>query len=249
MYKFSDARMMSRSPIFALALVVIVLCRVASADAILDQSYELTSFVSQGGVGGTSAQNVAQTIRVGVSGMLTQIDFWAYGNSVGVGDLRIDIRPTEVDGSPNELNSWAFAAITIPRANFQMDPVGNPPPISPFLVSVDFSSFGLMFDSGDMFAINFTNTSVETGTVGFAILGNFGPGGSLGPYDRGQAFLRSNDLMNGNFYAWEGHSANVGPVDLGFRTYMTPVPEPSSFLAHSLLFLSLAAFRRVRIGG
>ena len=35
--------------------------------------------------------------------------------------------------------------------------------------------------------------------------------------------------MNGEFFVWEGGTAQVGPVDLGFRTFVTDstaIPEP-----------------------
>lgn len=170
----------------------------ATAAVVLDQLHVLTKFESQGGVVGhptiTYFSNVAQTVRVGVTGQLVQIDFWANRVAGPFGELVFEVRPAEADGSPVEDDNSVLADVVIPADSVQPLDEGHPPDIGPNLLSLDLSPFNLVFSSGELFAFNFR-------AVGsFGVLGDYGPGGGVGPYDKGHAFRRVFDLMDGKFY-------------------------------------------------
>ena len=215
-------------------------------EEVLDQSHVLTHFESDAGPFG-AVRDVAQTIRVGVTGQLTRLEFWGYNGSSdpnATGTASLDIRLTETDGSPVEDDSSALAQVLLSSAETSTLGPGNPPPITHLLVSIDLTQFNLFFNAGDYFTVNFSDPSPGE-NFGLHVLGDYGPGGSLGPYPIGQAFLRRTDIMNGEFYAWDGGSAQVGPVDLGFRTFML-VPEPSTFV---LLGIGAISFFLRKKGG
>jgi hypothetical protein len=123
--------------------------------------------------------------------------------------------------------------VVIARNSVSPIPSGNPnpPPIEPLLISLDLSPLNLFFQTGELVAFNFSSIGAND-SIAFAVMGNFGPGGSVGPYANGQAFRRS---PTNEFFPWDAGTVEVGPVDLGFRTYVNVVPEPNNLVIMSLL--------------
>jgi len=205
----------------------------ATASVLLDQSHVLTRYMSGASVGGSSQHKVAQTVRVGVTGQLTQLDFWAHASLAGSGDLICDIRPTETDGSPVEDDLSILAQVIIPRGDIAViERVSSVSliPVGPLLISLDLTPFDLSFQSGDLFAFSFSNAWTGSISSGIGILGDYATG--AGPYPSGQAF-RVNS--NGNYFLWD--SVDI-QVDLGFRTFVepsNPVPEPATIVIWSIL--------------
>jgi hypothetical protein len=218
------------SGMLAIGLVVSSSSSRVFADAVLDQSFELMNLVSQGGVGSSLRANTAQTVKFGITGQLTRVDFWAFSTATGIGDLIVDIRATEPDGSPAEDDLSVLAQVTVPRASVVSNDNLGPSPVDvdPLLISVDLMPFNLHFQAGDRLAINFSGTESPNETVAYAILGNFGAAGTNLPYENGAAYLRVSDLMDGEFFAWTFNDQGARSVDLGFRTFVLPVPEPST---------------------
>jgi hypothetical protein len=208
--------------LLVLSIVITISCGTICASEVADQAHVLASITSSAGVGGLSERNVAQTFRVGISGQLTKLEFWAYRTIANVGDLTFDLRPVTPDGKPVEDDDLAFAELVIPRNEIMGLGSASTPPIEPLLVSLDLTPFGLFFQSGDLVAFNFR--SIATDSIRFGILGNYGPKGGQGPYANGQAFMRTDSV----FYPWEGTGPEIGPIDLGFKTFVRAVPEPSA---------------------
>jgi hypothetical protein len=182
---------------------------------------------------------------------LTRFEFWATKQSAGNGNLVLDFRPLDVDGSPMENDAAVLAQLIIPRDSIAtLDGGPVPASVSPYLVSVDLASFGLFFDAGDLFAFNFSNTDSSGGQfgTGFSILGNVSPDG--GPYSAGAAYRRDNQHGNIGFFPWVG-GVGDGTVDMGFRTYVNAVmevPEPFALAIWAVLGVNALAivWRRQR---
>jgi hypothetical protein len=98
----------------------------------------------------------------------------------------------------------------------------------------------LFFHVGDNFAFAFRNTDPSGGDIGtaFSVLGDLASG--LGPYPYGQAFLRNNEQVSGEFFEW---ATTTQTVDLGFRTYVVPVPEPATLTLMVLILMSTRMHR------
>jgi hypothetical protein len=206
---------------------------------VIDQSHVLTSVESQGGVGGSDEQDVAQTFRMGMSGRLVQLDFWAFRAATGAaGDLVFDIRPTTNDGRPVESDAEVLAQLVIPRDSVMPLSSVVPAPVEPLLIQLDLTPFNLYFQTGELVAFSFGNVGGNE-ISGFAILGDYESLGSQGPYENGQAFRRDNDVLPTEFRPWE--STFLGPIDFGFRTYVEAIPEPST-----LILLAMAALGKLR---
>jgi hypothetical protein len=221
--------------------------------SIQDQAHELTRYQTGSVIGQThdgSYQSVAQTVRAGITGRLSKIDFWAYSlnrSTAESSDLIIDIRTTEPDGSPSEPDTSILGQVSLPWSDFvnQSDlPPYDDDQIDQILVSADLTSLNLNFSEGDMFAIHFSINPSQT-EGGYGIRADYEPGPpDIGPYSDGAAYLRTNAPYTGpfvnEFYQWQyPHPISGEPAeesnDIGFRTFVTPIPEPSSILVWALL--------------
>jgi hypothetical protein len=233
-----------------LSACVVVISVVNSALAlteVLDQSFDLTRYMSDAGVGYNNNQNVAQSVRVGITGQLSRIEFWTHRPGNEPGDLKLDFRPLQLSGFPADSDSSSFGQVVIPGDNIAiLTGPGLPPDVSPFLLSVDVTSLNLHFNAGDYFAVNFSNTDPSGGTVGtaFGVMGDIAT--APGPYAIGQAYLRNSQQNSGQYFLFTDGLANLpGPnwVDLGFRTFVL-VPEPSTLFFLAIGAVSLLGRRR-----
>lgn len=172
-----------------------------------------------------------------------------------------DIRPTESDGAPTRDDSSILAQVVIPRSDFVIDPnqgLSDPPPIGPLQISVDLSIFNLFFEVDDLLAINFSATENSGPGPNFAIMGDFN-GSPFRPYETGQAFLRRDDAFVGDYHQWSApNSPEIGGIDLGFRTYVSPcsefpgggasvVPVPAAAWLFGTAMLGLVGFSRRKV--
>lgn len=174
-----------------------------AASAVLDQSSPTGSaqtFVGAGG--GDTPGDRAQTFVVGIEGVLTAIDVQVAQSSVG-GTVLLDVRPTDASGRPLAGNESILAS----ASNASVTEI-------PSFASFDVSAANLFVSPGDRLAIVLRSNSGR-----FSWYGQFSD-----PYAHGSAFFR-NGFSSG---FW---SASLSPgVDLAFRTYVAPVPEPGGFL-------------------
>jgi hypothetical protein len=219
-------------------------CAAASGE-FLDQSFVLTRFSSNAGAGSGIDQNVAQSVHAGIAGQLSRIEFWAFRSNPDLGDLAVDIRPVDVNGKPVENNLLRFGQVIVPHANIATLAGTAPSDLPRYLLSVDLRPLNLFLNAGDHFAVNFSN-SISAGVVG--ILGDYAP--NPGPYISGQAFLRNAAYNSGAFTLWSDNYPNPSPgslwVDLGFRTFVSPVPEPATSILLIAALITFAPVRRQR---
>ena len=91
-------------------------------------------------------------------------------------------------------------------------------------ISIDVSSANLMLSPGTTFTIAIRGLGPDSGCCNLR-------GSGYGFYPAGQLFL------NGSLYS-------AGDIDLGFRSYVNAVPEPSSYALMAVGLVGIAALRR-----
>jgi hypothetical protein len=201
--------------------------------AILDQLYEPVSPSEYVVVGGSIYS--AQTFTVGTNGKLSQIDLFLGAFGAPSGNLVLDIFPTS-NGAPIDDNMNSLAHITIPTDNI------NLPHASGSWINIDISSSHVDVAQNDILAIvlhgEFTNVeTAEDGTPFWNYLEWLGTAdeGVFGKESYHRSLVSSNDpwILDRGFICipdgpFSAHIEEVGPVCRGFRTYVEPVPEPST---------------------
>lgn len=177
-----------------------VLHRPASA-TVLDQ--ENPAFSTSNAFLSTHAR--AQTFTVGLSGQLAAVEAYL-GNPFErfESDLILSVRPTDSEGVPLVADDFDLATSTLSVA---VVPRGKQ------FIRFEFAEPLPEVQVGDVLAIIIW----ATGPVG-----NVGWGGSINdPYPQGTGYsLRQPP---------EGEPWSPSSIDLSFRTYVLPVPEPSAF--------------------
>ncbi len=177
--------------------------------AVLDQSYVPPSAplqwgdIGENGSGGKAEQ--AQTFRVGIDGRLIGADLYLTGYGE---NLLLEVRRVTADGLPSESSADLLgAAIASPGS------LGGVR-----FVSFDFGPKGPMVAAGETLAL----------VVQSLGRGLYDWGGNSGdPYPHGGIVARSS-VYNDDRWFIPSYPASVS--DYGFRTYVEPVPEPSTVL-------------------
>ncbi len=192
------------------------------AAPILDQVYD-PSPPSLGSILTVDKLDAVQTFTVGVGGTLTNVEFLVSRNAGTVSDLLFDVRATTAGGAPIEDDLTTLASVTIPGASISTSlPAG--------FINVDISSFGVIVSPGDVLAFALRPTAGE----GF----NWGKGGG-NPYPGGASYWR---FASAGITTW---TFDVS-ADMGFKTYVDPVPEPASLAL--MLVAGAVMLGRVRGG-
>lgn len=166
-----------QSQISALALIILLAItgvRSASASEVLDQSY--IPILHRGGLEVTENQPVAQTFTVGIAGMLTRIELVGINHHrciVTMDDLVVELAPT-LNGEPT---LPVLATVALPPSAI---------PITSGTITVDFTSFSLPVEVGDVLAI-VLRTSAEGSQCTYAWDGDLGydGGGTYVPWYAG----------------------------------------------------------------
>jgi hypothetical protein len=170
--------------------------------------------------GPVSYNSVAAVVTVGVSGLLSKVELQVAGT--GVANLTMYLLPVSggapATGLGSALASWSVTS-----------PVWSSPGLYP-ITAVDTSSAGLIFSSGDKFAI-VLESSTPNVVTGW---GTFGLWGSVTPFDR------SNPTA-----AWDTNVLGSG-WDPALRTTMSAVPEPGTLALAGIGLLGMV-FRRRRL--
>jgi hypothetical protein len=201
-------------------LIILILARVGYGQAVVDQSHISSTWGYQGNVAGGRGSlpiDKAQTFTVGVSGKLSAFDVWVVKESVVTQPLVFDFRPT-VAGAPIEADSGAeiLASGEVPASLVPTRESGSLPFV---LTHVELGDTAFDISAGDVLALALRSDD---------------PGGQF----NGVAYSwQARDDLYARGDSYQRHTSTVtwelpfgGPKDYFFRTYVVPVPEPSSLL-------------------
>jgi hypothetical protein len=191
------------------------------ASPVQDQLFQPSPTGQLISVGNSSDQSLAQTFTVGVAGTLTRFD--AYIEDAGGGGNLVlwNIQPT-VGGVPDQsvtvsLASGTFLSTAAPQNSFSF-----------YTINLDSSPISV--SPGEVLAIAFSTANSGT-SISWQ-------GEKPNPYAHGDAFV---GVPGANSTAWS--TSFLAGYDLGFRTYVEPVPEPSSAF---LLFVGVCGVLGIR---
>jgi hypothetical protein len=193
----------------------------------LDQFY-VPTLVPHNGLLAEDSQTVAQTFTVGVGGRLTAIELELGCCLSGTGtttfpvdDLLIEIRTSLSDGSPSDhvLATTTASSRTLAVGTFAFE-----------RFSLAHSEFPVR--PGERYAIVLSSLAPPLGGLNPYAWG----GDGIGQYDRGSVYV-ARPSTGGEFF--------LTSFDMGFRTFVNPVPEPASFTLVALA--AAAAMARARI--
>jgi hypothetical protein len=199
----------------------IILCATAfpvsaQAGAMLDQSFDPSGYSQVYADvkldSGDYAQE-AQSFQVGIGGRLTQADLLLQGTGYEVqGNLELQLRRTNASGLPSDSPADVLAV-----ANLAESAV---PARQPGFVAFNFGPDAPLVKTGDLLSLVLIETVPGSGLVDWI-------GTSGNRYGLGQSLVKSHLFYHDNWAAPDGFN---GGLDLGFKTYVEPVPEPSSLL-------------------
>jgi hypothetical protein len=187
-------------------LVTLMTTPVVVSAQVLDQGFQPTGQLIS--IGTSSDRALAQTFTVGVSGMLTRFDAYVAGGPVAVSVIW-EIRPT-INGVPVESATASLASGTF---------LGNAASQNWSFYTVNLAS-PIPVSTGEVLAIDLRT---PPGYNGVSISWE---GERPDPYTGGYAFVGTPvGIPDPNATAWA--TSTLAGYDLGFRTYVEPVPEPS----------------------
>lgn len=188
-----------------------------STVAILDQESFGPVGVGSGfnaNVGFGGAIDHAQTLTVGASGALEQIDLFLRREDQTTEPLVLDIRTVGSEGFPTTDDSGAtvLGSIEIPASEVTLD--GD-------WLEIDVSALGIVIEEGETLALVLqSNQNLGNVAAGYSWLGD-----QEGSYTGGSSFDRF------GAGAWRSvFDDSTRPADLYFRTFVSPlaVPEPTA---------------------
>jgi hypothetical protein len=195
----------------------------ARGAVVLDQSFDPTGHITvNAGIAGFNAhQERAETFKVGFTGFLTRVDVYAEVFAPATGSLTMDIRKTVASGAPDPAITplGALASVSVPATSFPSAPTGR---FVTFTLSTPLPVFANTTLAMDL--------HVSPGGSSFGLLGSTGD-----PYLPGKAYER--ETTNHNWVNETGY-------DLGFQTFVEPVPLPPGLGAGSVVAIGALVARR-----
>jgi hypothetical protein len=194
---------------------------------VLDQSFDPTGHITvNAGIAGFNAnQERAQTFKVGLTGFLTRIDVYASVVAPATGSLKLDVRKTDANGAPDPAITplGVLATVSVPATSFPSPTNGR---FVTFMLNTPMPVFANTLLAMDL--------HVSAGGSSFHLLGSTGD-----PYVFGKAYER--ETTNHNWINETGY-------DLGFQTFVEPVPLPPGLGAGIATALGVLVARRFRGG-
>jgi hypothetical protein len=136
----------------------------------------------------------------------------------GDADLQFDIRPA-ANGVPVESDSMTLASVTVPASTV---------PLPASFLEFDLSSFGIPVSQGEVLAIVLSGNSRWFGAPN-------------DPYSPGAAYFR-------RFPDMPTFTPVFDNLDVGFKTFVEPIPEPSALVLISVGIIGLGFLRSRRAG-
>lgn len=151
---------------------------------------------------------LAQTFTVGVSGLLDRVEVRA-NPTQKIGDLLVEIQNTDAQGKPILTGPSVLAAASVPLTDLPDQGFG----------AIDFSQSNFTMHEGDVLALVMRR---DRG----------GDGSQFGVAWYGGLTAKNQDYPGGAAWGVFGQSdwirsANGRTSDYGFRTYVTPLPDPA----------------------
>ena len=178
----------------------------------------------------------AQTFTAGESGLLSRVELRLGGTGRPDGNFNVYVRSAET-GFPMGNN---LGALTVPRSTL-------PFPIRPnAYVSLDMSSQGIHVTAGDRLAIivDIRDTpGVEWG-LGRTVQAG---GNAVGGYSGGLASV-ANSQSGWAVLPFNPSLPDTIGLDFNFRTFVQPIPEPTTVASCFILCLTMAAVRGKPLG-
>jgi hypothetical protein len=134
-----------------------------------------------------------------------------------------------VDQYFNGLLGPLLGTITLPSSSIPLAPNALPPvgAASAFSLSIDLTSLDVFVAAGQLYAIAETPTAVSSPAIimnGMSWVSSVAAG-TTDNYTQGYAFR----VFSDTFGSGTRISGSLSPnLDLGFRTYVSPIPEPDA---------------------
>ena len=196
-----------------------------NAGLIIDQDHIFTT--SSGSAAAVeSYQTIAQTFTVGISGKLSAIDLLLFKNEEASGELTLSIYST-FNNAPDTTAPSLFSQ-SYPVSMLKLENPLNYADTTDNLVKFNLSSANIKVVVGEVYAYVLTRSLYTNPDWVLA-------------YE-----LNSSKYMRGGFYLKQPQDLNwraINSVDLGFRTYVSKVPEPSTHTILALGLMGLASRR------
>ena len=213
-----------------IAVAVVVLLGHNCCGAVLDQAYLDEDLV------GVAALFAAQSFTAGITGTLTRVELRLGVDAFPESTFSVLIRSAENTGFPEGAN---LGGITVQRSEL-------PAPIQPnTYFSLDFTPDDIQVVAGERMAI--VLDTKNKGGIAWGMGETLQDANSvpIGGYSGGLAFLSSSAGLDGTWVVFPHTAPRIG-LDFNFRTFVQPIPEPSTLALAALALLGLVAHRHRR---
>ena len=210
-----------------------------AGEILLDQEVDIPEFIGTRTTGQVEkGYTRAQTFTVGIAGQLSRIDLEiAYITTIPpTRGLNLEVRTT-TGGVPT---NTVLATVLLPAASVPPSPTELHDPY-PF-ASFDVSSAGLVVSPGEQLAIVLTTESESPSFYGWHANDINQDPGQLVAYDGGVQFF----FLGENPDPGDWNKLDDEFSDLGFRTYVAIIPEPSTLALATCALLGLVGRRKRR---